>query len=238
VAGGADRATAEGGGGVDDGGEAEGEGQPHVERRRPPPPIRATAAVRHAARRRWWSVSVGPDARVGMPERCDGRQTRLRMPKARQRNKGTTARKANISPVGHVFGVPRLGHLKFADRKRKGPTVLRTRRGVFTLAAATATLLFGIGASPALAGSSHPWEATSPHYTSRQQADSVAARAKRAGVQTVIQVIGSHNIEVEYANGFSSRHPAEAVCAKVHSKGLPCQVEVEGHGVPNGWGHS
>jgi hypothetical protein len=102
--------------------------------------------------------------------------------------------------------------------------------------AATAALVLGLGASPALA-SSHPWEATSPHYTSRQQADSVAARAHHSGVQTVIHVIGPHNIEVEYANGFPSRHPAEAVCAKVQSRGLPCRVEREGHGVPNGWGH-
>jgi hypothetical protein len=125
----------------------------------------------------------------------------------------------------------------FADREGKSAAVLRTRRGVFTLAAATATLLFGIGASPALAASSHPWEATSPHYTSRQQADSVAARAQPRGVKTVIQVISPHNIEVEYANGFPNRHPAEAVCAKVQSKGLPCRVEREGHGVPPGWGH-
>jgi hypothetical protein len=106
-----------------------------------------------------------------------------------------------------------------------------------TLAAATATLVLGIGASPALAEGSHPWEATSPHYTSRQQADSVAARGQHSGVKTVIQVIDPHDIEVEYANGFPTRHPAEAVCAKIRSKGLPCKVEREGHGVPKGWEH-
>jgi hypothetical protein len=116
--------------------------------------------------------------------------------------------------------------------------VFRTRNRVVSLAAVTAALLVGMGASPALAASSHPWEATSPHYTSRQQADSVAARAKRSGVKTVIQVIAAHNIEVEYANGFPARHPANVVCAKVQSIGLPCQVEREGHGVPQGWGHS
>jgi hypothetical protein len=115
--------------------------------------------------------------------------------------------------------------------------VLRTCRGVFTLAAATATLVVGIGASPALAASWDPWEATSPHYTGRQQADSVAAGAHHSGVKTVIQVIDPHNIEVEYANGFPTRHPADAVCAKVQSKGLPCKLEREGHGVPKGWGH-
>ena len=105
-----------------------------------------------------------------------------------------------------------------------------------TLAAALVT--FGIGAPPALAWPAHPWEATSPHYTSRHKADSVAARARREGVKTVIQVIGPHNIEVEYANGFATSHPAKMVCAKVKAKGLPCIVEQEGHGVPKEWGHS
>lgn len=107
------------------------------------------------------------------------------------------------------------------------------------LSAVTAVLLVaGFGAPAALAESSHPWEATSPHFTSRQKADALAAGAHGKGVKTVIQVINPHDIEVEYGNGFTTRHPAEVVCAKVKAKGLPCIVEREGHGVPAGWGHS
>jgi len=42
---------------------------------------------------------------------------------------------------------------------------------------------------------------------SRQHARSVAARARHSGVRTVVQVIGPHNIEVEYANGFPPAIP-------------------------------
>jgi hypothetical protein len=115
-------------------------------------------------------------------------------------------------------------------------TVSRARSR-FAAATATAALALAIGASPALAAPAHPWEATTPHYTSRQKADSVAAQAHHQAIKTVIHVIDPHNIEVEYANGFPTRHPADAVCAKVQSKGLPCMVEREGHGVPKGWGH-
>jgi hypothetical protein len=107
-----------------------------------------------------------------------------------------------------------------------------------TTALTAALVTFGIGASPALASPAHPWEATSPHYTSRHKADSVAAQARRKGVKTVIQVIGPHNIEVEYGNGFATSHPAHVVCGRVKSKGLPCTVEQEDHGVSKGWRHS
>ena len=112
-------------------------------------------------------------------------------------------------------------------------TRCRTRN---TLAAAAAALSLGLGAAPAVAWPAHPWEATTPHYTSMAKAKTVAAEAKRKGVRTVIHDMGPHNIEVEYANGFETRHPAEVVCARVKAKGLPCKVEQEGHGVPKGWG--
>jgi hypothetical protein len=111
-----------------------------------------------------------------------------------------------------------------------------TRRTRNTVAATAAALSFGLGAAPAMAWPAHPWEATSPHYTSREKANAVAAAAKRKGVRTVLHVIGPHNIEVEYANGFANPRPADKVCAQVKAKGLPCIVEQEGHGVPTGWG--
>ena len=112
----------------------------------------------------------------------------------------------------------------------------RRTRKIVAAAATAAALSLGLGTAPAMAWPAHPWEATSPHYTSREKANAVAATAKRDGVRTVIQVIGRHNIEVEYANGFANRHPADKVCGQVKAKGLPCMVEQEGHGVPTGWG--
>jgi hypothetical protein len=111
------------------------------------------------------------------------------------------------------------------------------RTTIFATVAAAA-LVLGIGASPALAVPAHPWEAIAGHYTTLQKADAVATQARRQGVRTVVQVNGPQKIEVEYANGFATRPPAEAVCAKVKSKGLPCHVGQEAHGVPKAWGHT
>jgi hypothetical protein len=94
----------------------------------------------------------------------------------------------------------------------------------------TAALVLGMAASPSLAVPAHPWEATSPHFTSRREADAVAAQAQRKGLRTVIQVISSNNIEVEYGNGFATQPPADAVCAKVKSNGLACSTQQEFHG--------
>lgn len=91
---------------------------------------------------------------------------------------------------------------------------------------------------PAPPPPAHPWEATSPHLTSQGQADSVAAQAGRKGLRTIIQVIGRNNIEVEYANGFATRPPAQAVCAHVKADGLACITEQEFHGVPKAWNQS
>jgi hypothetical protein len=68
--------------------------------------------------------------------------------------------------------------------------------------------------------------------------------------------MAAHNIEVEYANGFSTQHPADVVCAKALQRpalpsgtGRPRSIKqinlatltvtvATTTGVPQGWGHS
>ena len=106
-------------------------------------------------------------------------------------------------------------------------------RGV---AAATAGLVLGFAAAPAVAKPpARPFEAVAGHYPTMAQAQAVAARAKAKGVRTVIQKNRPGHIEVEYGNGWSTPGPARALCQKIKAKALPCEVGQEYHGVPTEW---
>jgi len=108
-------------------------------------------------------------------------------------------------------------------------------RKLFALAAATAALALGAPASPAMAAPAHPYEAIAGHYTTMQQANAVADKARSKGFKVVVQVNGPKKIEVEYGNGYSTPGPALALCDKVKAKGLPCKLGQEQHGVSAAW---
>jgi len=144
--------------------------------------------------------------------------------------------KTNIP--GRTPLAPGLGRTTSTSADWESPELnFSSRHNLFAAFAGMTALALGIGASPALAMPAHPWEAIADHYTTLQKANAVAAQARSRGVKTVIQVNGPGKIEVEYANGFATRPPAAAVCAKVKSKGLPCRLGQEAHGVPKAWGH-
>jgi hypothetical protein len=120
---------------------------------------------------------------------------------------------------------------------------LTTWRAV-TLCSVAAVASIAMTAAPALAEQSHGngkpqgnWEALAGHhFRNKQQANAEAVLAQHKGFQTVIQTIHSNDIEVEIANGLSSRQAAEHVCARAEAKGLSCETEQEHHGVTKRFG--
>jgi hypothetical protein len=109
---------------------------------------------------------------------------------------------------------------------------------LFAVAAATAGLVVGATASPAVAQLAHPYEAIAGHYPTLAQANAVANKARAKGFKAVVQVNRPKHIEVEYGNGYSTPGPALALCKKVKAAGLPCSLGQEQHSVPAAWGHS
>ena len=112
-----------------------------------------------------------------------------------------------------------------------------TRHKLLAVGIATAGLVLGAAASPAVAKPpALPYEAIAGHFPTLAQAQAVASKAKAKGFRTVIQKNRPGHIEVEYGNGWSTPGPAAALCRKIKAKGLPCQVGQEFHGVPKEWG--
>jgi len=109
---------------------------------------------------------------------------------------------------------------------------------LFVVAAATAGLVLGAAASPAVAKPARPYEAIAGHYPTLAQANAVANKARAKGLKAVVQVNRPKHIEVEYGNGYATPAPALALCKKVKAAGLPCLLGQEQHGVPAAWGHS
>lgn len=108
-------------------------------------------------------------------------------------------------------------------------------RKLLALAATTAALALGAPAPAAVAAPTHPYEAIAGHYTTMEQANAVADKARSKGFRAVVQVNGPRKIEVEYGNGYATPGPALALCDKVKAKGLPCKLGQEQHGVPAAW---